>query len=70
MVLAYHSLEDRLVKRELAARTADTLPPGLPVRLGDVLAGPAPGAAGIAGITVGPQFRLLTGALSAPPTTN
>jgi 16S rRNA (cytosine1402-N4)-methyltransferase len=29
--LAYHSLEDRLVKRELAARTADTTPRRLPV---------------------------------------
>ena len=66
VVLAYHSLEDRLVKRELTARTADTLPPGLPVRLGDVLAGPAPGAAGIAGITVGPQFRLLTRGAERP----
>ena len=59
-VLAYHSLEDRLVKRELTARTADTLPPGLPVRAGDVLAGSA------AGITVGPQFRLLTRGAERP----
>jgi 16S rRNA (cytosine1402-N4)-methyltransferase len=44
VVLAYHSLEDRAVKRALAARTADTTPPGLPVQL--------PGS--------GPQFRLLT----------
>ena len=33
VVLAYHSLEDRLVKRELAASAADTTPPGLPVQL-------------------------------------
>jgi 16S rRNA (cytosine1402-N4)-methyltransferase len=31
VVLAYHSLEDRIVKRELARRSADTTPPGLPV---------------------------------------
>ncbi|WP_169944825.1 16S rRNA (cytosine(1402)-N(4))-methyltransferase RsmH [Microbispora sp. H11081] len=33
VVLAYHSLEDRLTKRVLAARTRDTSPPGLPVYL-------------------------------------
>ena len=44
VVLAYHSLEDRAVKRVLAAAAADTTPPGLPV--------PLPGS--------GPQFRLLT----------
>jgi 16S rRNA (cytosine1402-N4)-methyltransferase len=43
-VLAYHSLEDRAVKRALAAGAADTTPPGLPVQL--------PGT--------GPQLRLLT----------
>ena len=32
-MLAYHSLEDRVVKRALAARAADTTPPGLPVSL-------------------------------------
>jgi 16S rRNA (cytosine1402-N4)-methyltransferase len=31
VVLAYHSLEDRIVKRELARLAADPLPPGLPV---------------------------------------
>jgi 16S rRNA (cytosine1402-N4)-methyltransferase len=44
VVLAYHSLEDRIVKRELVRRTVDQTPPGLPV--------PAAAAA--------PQFRLLT----------
>jgi 16S rRNA (cytosine1402-N4)-methyltransferase len=44
VVLAYHSLEDRMVKRTLTAAAADTTPPGLPV--------PLPGS--------GPQFRLLT----------
>ena len=52
VVLAYHSLEDRAVKRVLAAAAADTTPPGLPV--------PLPGS--------GPQFRLLTrGALRPSP---
>ncbi len=49
-VLAYHSLEDRVVKRAFAARTADTTPPGLPVQL--------PGR--------GPQFRLLTRGAERP----
>ena len=35
VVLAYHSLEDRLVKRAIAAATVDTTPPGLPVPLPD-----------------------------------
>jgi 16S rRNA (cytosine1402-N4)-methyltransferase len=48
VVLAYHSLEDRMVKRALAERTADTTPPGLPLRAGETV----PGA--------GPTFRLLT----------
>jgi 16S rRNA (cytosine1402-N4)-methyltransferase len=33
VVLAYQSLEDRLVKRELAARTTSSAPQGLPVEL-------------------------------------
>ena len=37
VTLAYHSLEDRAVKRELAARSADTTPPGLPVSLDQAL---------------------------------
>jgi 16S rRNA (cytosine1402-N4)-methyltransferase len=32
-VLAYHSLEDRIVKTELVARAKDPTPPGLPVQL-------------------------------------
>jgi 16S rRNA (cytosine1402-N4)-methyltransferase len=32
-VLAYHSLEDRIVKTELVARSKDQTPPGLPVQL-------------------------------------
>ena len=63
---AYLSLEDRLVKRELAARAADTLPPGLPVRAGDVFAGPASGDARAAVITAGPQFRLVTRGAERP----
>jgi 16S rRNA (cytosine1402-N4)-methyltransferase len=51
--LAYHSLEDRLVKRELTARTADKTPPGVPLRAGDVLAG-------------SPRFRLLTRGAERP----
>ncbi|PRX98480.1 16S rRNA (cytosine(1402)-N(4))-methyltransferase RsmH [Allonocardiopsis opalescens] len=34
-VLSYHSLEDRMVKRALAARSTDTTPPDLPVPLPD-----------------------------------
>jgi 16S rRNA (cytosine1402-N4)-methyltransferase len=44
VVLAYHSLEDRMVKRELAARASSTSPLDLPVEL--------PGH--------GPELRLLT----------
>ncbi|AYY12837.1 16S rRNA (cytosine(1402)-N(4))-methyltransferase RsmH [Actinobacteria bacterium YIM 96077] len=33
VVLSYHSLEDRIVKRLFAARAASTAPPGLPVEL-------------------------------------
>lgn len=43
-VMSYQSLEDRIVKREFAARTTSTSPPGLPVEL--------PGTA--------PEFRLIT----------
>lgn len=35
VVLSYHSLEDRITKRVLAAATADTTPLGLPVALPD-----------------------------------
>ena len=49
-VLAYHSLEDRVVKRELVSAAADTTPPGLPVPLPDS----------------GPQFRLLTRGAQRP----
>lgn len=44
VVLSYHSLEDRIVKQEFAARAASTSPAGLPVEL--------PGH--------GPSLRLLT----------
>ncbi len=44
VVLAYHSLEDRIVKQALAARAVDTTPPDLPVALPEH----------------GPQLRLLT----------
>ena len=54
VALAYHSLEDRLVKRELVARSADTTPPGLPVRAADVPA------------VAGPRFRLLTRGAERP----
>jgi 16S rRNA (cytosine1402-N4)-methyltransferase len=50
VVLAYHSLEDRLVKQALAAAAADTTPPGLPV--------PLPAAR--------PRFRLLTRGAERP----
>jgi 16S rRNA (cytosine1402-N4)-methyltransferase len=49
-VLAYHSLEDRLVKKALTDRSADTTPPGLPV--------PLPSAQ--------PEFRLLTRGADKP----
>ena len=49
-VLSYHSLEDRLVKRAFADRSADTTPPGLPV--------PLPSAQ--------PEFRLLTRGAEKP----
>ncbi len=51
--LAYHSLEDRLVKRALTARTTDKTQPGLPVRAGELLAG-------------SPSFRLLTRGAERP----
>ena len=50
VVLAYHSLEDRLVKQALAARAADTTPPGLPVPLAEAR----------------PEFRLLTRGAERP----
>jgi 16S rRNA (cytosine1402-N4)-methyltransferase len=49
-VLAYHSLEDRIVKRELVRLSTDQMPPGLPV--------PANAAT--------PQFRLLTRGAERP----
>jgi 16S rRNA (cytosine1402-N4)-methyltransferase len=50
VVLAYHSLEDRVVKRELAVRSTDSTPRGLPV--------PLPQAR--------PQLRLLTRGAERP----
>lgn len=50
VALAYHSLEDRAVKRALAERTVDTTPPGLPVTLEQSR----------------PQFRLLTRGAERP----
>jgi len=50
VVLAYHSLEDRIVKRELTRLSADQTPPGLPV----------PATAAV------PQFRLLTRGAERP----
>ena len=50
VVLAYHSLEDRLVKRTLAARAVDATPRGLPVLLA----------------AAGPQLRLLTRGAERP----
>jgi len=50
VVLAYHSLEDRMVKQALAAGAADTTPPGLPVQLAESR----------------PRFRLLTRGAERP----
>ena len=50
VVLSYHSLEDRIVKRAFSQRSTDTTPPGLPVSL--------PAAR--------PQFRLLTSGAERP----
>ncbi|MGW0802946.1 16S rRNA (cytosine(1402)-N(4))-methyltransferase RsmH [Nonomuraea sp. NPDC002799] len=50
VVLSYHSLEDRLTKQALTARTRDTGPPGLPV--------PLPAHQ--------PRFRLLTRGAELP----
>jgi 16S rRNA (cytosine1402-N4)-methyltransferase len=53
VVLAYHSLEDRIVKRELVRLSTDQAPPGLPVPA----TAPHPQA---------PQFRLLTRGAERP----
>jgi 16S rRNA (cytosine1402-N4)-methyltransferase len=53
VALAYHSLEDREVKRALAQRVTDTTPAGVPLRAGDVLAST-------------PRFRLLTRGAERP----
>jgi 16S rRNA (cytosine1402-N4)-methyltransferase len=50
VVLSYHSLEDRIVKRTLSQRSADTTPPGLPVPLE----------------ASRPQFKLLTSGAGRP----
>ncbi|MEV0584823.1 16S rRNA (cytosine(1402)-N(4))-methyltransferase RsmH [Nonomuraea sp. NPDC050310] len=50
VVLSYHSLEDRLTKQALAARTKDNSPPGLPVPLA----------------AHQPRFRLLTRGAELP----
>lgn len=50
VVLSYHSLEDRIVKRALSQRSVDTTPPGLPVLLA----------------ASRPQFRLLTSGAERP----
>ena len=50
VVLSYHSLEDRIVKRTLSQRSADSTPLGLPVPL----------------VASRPQFRLLTSGAERP----
>ncbi|GLY18582.1 16S rRNA (cytosine(1402)-N(4))-methyltransferase RsmH [Kineosporia rhizophila] len=50
-VLAYHSLEDRIVKRVLAEQVRSTTPPGLPVELAEHA----------------PRMRLLTRGAEVPP---
>jgi len=53
VVLAYHSLEDRIVKTELVRRAADHAPPGLPITADAAT----------------PQFRLLTRGAERPDST-
>jgi 16S rRNA (cytosine1402-N4)-methyltransferase len=50
VVLAYHSLEDRAVKRALTSRAVDATPPGLPVPLAEA----------------SPHFKLLTRGAERP----
>ena len=50
VILAYHSLEDRIVKRALAGRVTDSTPPGLPLPLA----------------ASRPKFRLLTRGAERP----
>ncbi|HEV8279456.1 MAG TPA: 16S rRNA (cytosine(1402)-N(4))-methyltransferase RsmH [Streptosporangiaceae bacterium] len=50
VVLAYHSLEDRAVKRALTSHAVDATPPGLPVALAEA----------------SPQFKLLTRGAERP----
>ncbi len=50
VVLAYHSLEDRAVKRALTSRAVDATPPGLPVPLAEA----------------SPRFKLLTRGAERP----
>jgi 16S rRNA (cytosine1402-N4)-methyltransferase len=50
VVLAYHSLEDRIVKRELVRRSTDQTPPGVPVTANAAT----------------PQFRLVTRGAERP----
>ena len=52
VVLAYHSLEDRIVKRELVKRSTDSTPAGLPVQLESAR----------------PHFKLLTSGAERPGT--
>ena len=53
VVLAYHSLEDRIVKTELVRRSADHTPPGLPITADAAM----------------PPFRLLTRGAERPDST-
>ena len=61
-VLAYHSLEDRIVKRELVRLSTDQAPPGLPVKASRAYAKPRAGSSSWGEDTPRSKSRPMTGA--------